>query len=75
MAKYLDEAGLRRLADWLKERLAKKQDTLSGAAGQYVGFDEDGHPVPRDGMASTAYVDGLLGDVGAILDQINGEEI
>lgn len=75
MAKYLDETGLRRLADWLKEKLAGKQDALSGAAGQYVGFNEAGNPVPQDGVASKAYVDGLLGSVGAILDEINGEEI
>ncbi len=75
LAKYLDETGLRRLAEWLRDGLAGKQDALSGSAGQYLGFDEGGAPVPKDGMASKAYVDGLLGNIGAILDEINGEEI
>nr|WP_325259657.1 hypothetical protein [uncultured Oscillibacter sp.] len=32
----------------LSEALAAKQDTLSGSAGQMVGFDEEGRAVPQD---------------------------
>ena len=44
MAKFLDETGLERLTEHLDVKLSAKQDKLTGAPGQVVGFGEDGMP-------------------------------
>ena len=44
MAKFLDKAGLERLTEHLDVKLSAKQDKLTGAPGQVVGFGEDGTP-------------------------------
>lgn len=48
MAKYLDDTGLSYLWTNLKEKLAGKQDKLTGTQGQVVGFGDDGKPVAQD---------------------------
>lgn len=76
MAKYLDQEGLRRVIGQLKEKLAGKQDRLTGAPGQFVGFGADGGVTALDGGGvSQEYVDGLVGDIGTVLDAINGEVV
>ena len=47
MAKYLDNAGLERLAALLNGKLGGKQDRLTGQSGQVVGFDTGGTPWRR----------------------------
>lgn len=57
---------------------AGKQDKLTGSAGQVAGFGADGNLTAMDapsGGVSKAYVDGLIGDIGAVLDAINGEAV
>ena len=44
MAKFLDKAGLERLTEHWNAKFAAKQDKLTGAPGQVVGFGEDGTP-------------------------------
>ena len=44
MAKFLDKAGLERLTEHWNAKFAAKQDKLTGAPGQLVGFGEDGTP-------------------------------
>lgn len=78
MAKYLDQNGLQRVISHLKEMLAGKQDQLTGSAGQMAGFDASGRLTAVDapsGGVTQAYVDGLVGDIGTVLDQINGEAV
>ena len=47
MVKFLDEAGLIRYTEKLKNLLAGKQDKLEGAGGQVVGFDSSRKAVPK----------------------------
>lgn len=78
MSKYLDQTGLQRVIAQLKEKLSAKQDKLSGTAGQIAGFNADGNLTAVDapsGGVSQEYVDGLVGDIGAVLDAINGEVV
>lgn len=78
MAKYLDQNGLQRLVSHLQEMLSGKQDQITGSAGQMAGFDASGHLTAVDapsGGVSQSYVDGLVGDIGTVLDQINGEVV
>lgn len=79
MAKYLDQGGLQRVISQLKEKLSAKQDKLSGAAGQMAGFDSQGNltavDAPSGGGVSQEYVDGLIGNIGEVLDAINGEVV
>lgn len=67
----------------------EKQDKLTGTHGQLVGFDENGNAIAID-MDTTptadsaapvtsggikAYIDAVVGDIGSILDEINGEAV
>lgn len=54
MAKYLDDTGLAHLWEKLKEKLAGKQDNLTGTAGEVVGFDASGRPVAQKSPISEA---------------------
>lgn len=46
--KFLENSGLTYLWSKLKEKLAGKQDLLTGKSGQVVGFDADGRAVAQD---------------------------
>ena len=92
----------------VEQKLAQKQDKLSGKNGQIIVFDSAGMPAAQDvksvplfetgpwlplsggtvngplvtqapteegHAANKKYVDGLVGDIGAVLDHINGEAI
>lgn len=48
MAKFLDKTGLEQLWGLLDPKLSAKQDKLTGAPGQVVGFGEDGNAVAQD---------------------------
>ena len=50
MAKFLDKAGLERLTEHWDAKFAAKQDKLTGAPGQVVGFGEDGTPTAQDAL-------------------------
>lgn len=57
---------------------AGKQDKITGSAGQMAGFDAEGNLTAMDaptGGVSQEYVDGLIGEIGAVLDAINGEVV
>ena len=53
--KYLDKTGLSFFWSKLKNLLAGKQDVLTGAAGQVIGFDADGNPVAEDADKSLTF--------------------
>lgn len=78
MTKYLDQTGLQRVISHLLDKLAGKQDRITGSAGQLAGFDGTGRltavSAPAAGVTQ-AYVDGLVGDIGSVLDNINGEAV
>ncbi|MFG6352092.1 MAG: hypothetical protein K1W21_10905 [Oscillospiraceae bacterium] len=61
MAKYLDNAGLERLAALLNGKLGGKQDRLTGQSGQVVGFDTEGNAVAQEGVT--------MDDVNAAITQ------
>lgn len=61
MAKFLNKAGLERLIEHWNTKLSAKQDKLTGAPGQVVGFGEDGTP-----EAQTALT---MDDVNAAIDE------
>ena len=50
MAKFLDKAGLERLTEHWNTKFAAKQDKLTGAPGQVVGFGKDGTPTAQDAL-------------------------
>ena len=66
MVKFLDEAGLIRYTEKLKNLLAGKQDKLEGAGGQVVGFDSSGKAVPQgtESLRGPAGKDGTDGTDG-----------
>lgn len=66
MVKFLDEAGLIRYTEKLKNLLAAKQDKLEGAGGQVVGFDSSGKAVPQgtESLRGPAGKDGTNGTDG-----------
>ena len=47
MAKFLDKAGLERLTEHWNAKFAAKQDKLTGAPGQVVGFNATGDAVAQ----------------------------
>ena len=57
-------------ADAIEELERGKQNRLTGSVGQVIGFDAKGNPVAQSGMASKAYVDGLVGDIEKALAAI-----
>ena len=54
MAKFLDKAGLERLTEHWNAKFAAKQDKLTGAPGQVVGFGKDGTPQAQDALKDMA---------------------
>lgn len=66
MVKFLDEAGLIRYTEKLKNLLAGKQDKLKGTEGQVVGFDAAGKAVPQgtESLRGPAGKDGTNGTDG-----------
>lgn len=54
MAKFLDNEGLARLAEHWNGRLNGKQDKLTGAPGQVVGFGPDGMPAVQAALTMDA---------------------
>lgn len=54
MPKFLDDAGLGRLSGLLRDKLSGKQDKLTGAPGQVVGFDAAGRAVAQEAVTMEA---------------------
>lgn len=70
MAKFLDKAGLARLTEHLETRLSAKQDKLTGAPGQVVGFGPDGAPEAQAaltmGEVNAAIAEAVTGAIGEV---------
>lgn len=66
---YLDSDGLAYVWDKIRGYFAKKQDVITGTAGQVVGFDTEGKPVAQDlpDAATKEYVDGRFHEVAPVL--------
>ncbi|MDE6591009.1 MAG: hypothetical protein K2K53_11845, partial [Oscillospiraceae bacterium] len=47
---FLDDKGLAQVNEIINKRLAAKQDKLTGAAGQVVGFDGAGNAVAQEAV-------------------------
>lgn len=71
MAKFLDKTGLERMTERLDVKLLAKQDKLTGAPGQVVGFGEDGTPEAQAALTMDEVNAAIDGAVTGAMDEVN----
>ena len=70
MAKFLDKAGLERLTEHWNAKFAAKQDKLTGAPGQVVGFGEDGTPQAQAALTMAEVNAAIDGAVAGVIEGV-----